>query len=220
MKPLEPKLDTLPPQQRRLWPELDQVPPRFVLYGGTAIALRLGHRSSIDFDFFSSTPFEVEGLRREIPLLSGGETLQIAPNTLSVSIDRSGPVRLSFFGGLGIGRVETPDSCADNGVWVASLVDLAATKMAVVQQRAEKKDYADIHALLTHGITLERALGAASALYGAQFNPAITLKALAYFADGDLPDLSQETREFLIGAATRVAEIPSLRRQSDAISPS
>ena len=41
---MTPRLDTLPPEQRRLWPELSQVPGHFVLYGGTAIALRLGGR--------------------------------------------------------------------------------------------------------------------------------------------------------------------------------
>jgi hypothetical protein len=46
------KLDILPAAQRRLWNDLDAIPPGFVLYGGTALALRLGHRTSVDFDFF------------------------------------------------------------------------------------------------------------------------------------------------------------------------
>jgi len=47
---LEPRLDILRESQRRLWSELDAVPPDFVLYGGTGIALQLGHRVSEDFD--------------------------------------------------------------------------------------------------------------------------------------------------------------------------
>ena len=54
----EPRLDILPESQLRLWPELDAVPPDFVLYGGTGLALQLGHRASEDFDFFSSSGFE------------------------------------------------------------------------------------------------------------------------------------------------------------------
>lgn len=50
---MQPRLDILPAQQRSLWPELAAVPRRFILYGGTAIALQLGHRVSIDFDFFA-----------------------------------------------------------------------------------------------------------------------------------------------------------------------
>lgn len=47
----QPRLDILPPAQRALWDELGGLPHGFVLYGGTALALRLGHRQSIDFDF-------------------------------------------------------------------------------------------------------------------------------------------------------------------------
>jgi len=54
----EPRLDILPESQRRLWPELDAVPSDFVLYGGTGLALQLGHRASEDFDFFSSSGFD------------------------------------------------------------------------------------------------------------------------------------------------------------------
>jgi hypothetical protein len=48
-----PRLDALPAPQRALWPELAEVPRRYVLYGGTALALRLAHRPSVDFDFFA-----------------------------------------------------------------------------------------------------------------------------------------------------------------------
>ena len=45
-------LEILPATQKRLWEELTDVPKQFILFGGTAIALYLGHRDSIDFDFF------------------------------------------------------------------------------------------------------------------------------------------------------------------------
>jgi hypothetical protein len=48
------QLSILPEPQRALWPILEQVPKRFVLYGGTAIALRLGHRESVDFYFLTT----------------------------------------------------------------------------------------------------------------------------------------------------------------------
>jgi hypothetical protein len=53
-----PRLDILPPAQRTLWPHLIQVPGYFVLYSGTAIALRLGYRQSADFDFFSDVELD------------------------------------------------------------------------------------------------------------------------------------------------------------------
>ena len=63
-------------------------------------------------------------------------------------------------------------------------------KGSVVQMRADAKDYTDIDALLADGrIGLPTALASARAIYGSQFNPQITLKALSYFDDGDLPRL-------------------------------
>jgi hypothetical protein len=47
----DPRSDILPESQLRLWPELEAVPSDFILYGGTGLALQLGHRASEDFDF-------------------------------------------------------------------------------------------------------------------------------------------------------------------------
>ena len=65
--PFLPRLDILPPAQRRLWDELTEVPPEFVLYGGTAIALHLGHRQSVDFDFFGIQPLDPTALTLASP---------------------------------------------------------------------------------------------------------------------------------------------------------
>ena len=72
-KPFEPRLDILPAPQRRLWDELGATPKEFVLYGGTALALWLGHRKSVDFDFFSTKPFDPAQLTNRIPYLKGAE---------------------------------------------------------------------------------------------------------------------------------------------------
>lgn len=74
--PFQPHVQVLPQAQQRLWPELAKLPKHFVLYGGTALALRLGHRSSVDFDFFTSEPFVSEDLLRSIEVLQGGKILQ------------------------------------------------------------------------------------------------------------------------------------------------
>jgi hypothetical protein len=57
-EPFRLRLDIPPPPQRRLWDELAAIPSGFVLYDGTALALRLGHRQSVDFDFFDRRKFE------------------------------------------------------------------------------------------------------------------------------------------------------------------
>lgn len=178
-----PCLNVLPVRQKTLWPELGAVPGSFVLYGGTAIALQLGHRESIDFDFFGSERFDPDDLLGSLPFLQNARVTQRKQDTLTAVVDRGGAVSLSFFGLPEIRAVKPPLRTSDNGIRVASLVDLAGMKVSVVQKRAEWKDYADIAALLEHGIGLDVALGAGAAIYGDQFNPQISLKALSYFDD-------------------------------------
>ena len=173
---------------------------RFVLYGGTALALRLGHRQSEDFDFFADAPVNPDELLNSLPLLKGATVRQKAANTLTVTVHRPQPVKISFFG-LSLRRVKNPEATSDGVARVASLLDIAACKMAVVQARSESKDYLDVAALLKNGVTLADALGAAQAVYGEQFNPLITLKALNYFGDGDLAALPEAVKQSLRAAA-------------------
>jgi hypothetical protein len=84
------------------------------------------------------------------------------------------------------------------------MLDLLASKLKTVQARAEAKDYRDIVATLNAGLTLAEGLAAAVAIYGKEFNGALSLKALTFFEDGDLPRLSSEARKKLLGAATSV----------------
>lgn len=198
-------LNILPPAQRRLWNELSCIPGYFVLYGGTALALRLGHRQSIDFDLFAFRDLSISVLPDTMPFLREAQTIQQQANTLSVLVDREGPVSVSFFGLPKLFSLVEPDRAEDNGLRIASLLDLAATKVAVVQVRAEAKDYLDIDALLTSGsINLTNALAAAIKLYGPTFNPQISLKALSYFADGDVYRIPNDTKERLATAARDV----------------
>jgi hypothetical protein len=217
---LTPLLDTLPPSQRRLWSEL-ALPPEFVLYGGTALALRLGHRTSEDFDFFSNQSFQPDELERRIPFLAGSSRLQSSPNTLVSLVDRGGPVKVSFFGGLTLRRVQDPEPVEGPGFPVASLLDLSATKVKAVQDRAEAKDYIDLSRLLEEGVDLATALGAALAVYGRAFNPILSLKALSYFADGDLASLSDAVRSRLADAVRRVDpnHLPELQPRPGGIAP-
>ena len=214
-----PKLNALPLAQRTLWPELKQVPRHFVLYGGTALVVRLGHRVSGDFDFFTSAPVEPSALKSSLPFLASATVLQVAPNTLTVSVACPDSVKLSFFGGLKLGRVGDPEMTGDGVVRVASLLDVAACKMAVLPERAESKDYLDVQALLQNGVTLPEALGAAQAVYGESFNPMPTLKALNYFRDGDLPALPDVVKQALRAAAAAVHEISVLERRPGGLVP-
>jgi len=199
-----PWLEILPEPQRRLWEELAAIPPEFVLYGGTAIALHLGHRRSVDFYFFGNR-FDPARLTASIPFLDEATITQAEPDTLSCIVNRGGPVKLSFFGVPGLTRLAPPHVAPDNGLQIASLLDLAGTKAAVVQRRAEAKDYADMDAMISsERIDLPTALAAARAIYGRQFNPQITLKALSSFNDGNLRRLPKGVKDRLAKAAREV----------------
>lgn len=82
------RLDALPPAQRAVWPRLAELPLDAVLYGGTAIALRLAHRSSVDFDPFLPRSFAPDDLRRETPMLRHADVVQEAPDTLTDEVRR------------------------------------------------------------------------------------------------------------------------------------
>jgi hypothetical protein len=211
-------LDILPPEQQRLWPELSQVPEHFVLYGGTAIALRLGGRQSVDFDFFTELPVSADVLRRSLAFLDGAELIQSEPNTSTFTVDRRGPIKLSFFGGLAIGRVGKPERCEDNHVWIASLLDLAAQKMKIILVRAEPKDYCDIYTLLKAGITLPEALGATKTLYP-EFNPVLSLKALAYYGEPILATVPVGIRDYLTEESAKVESVKAIQKIASRIGP-
>ena len=198
-------LEILPPSQRRLWDKLSDVPKQFTLYGGTAIALHLGHRNSVDFDFFGSEKFNPHQLFSAIPFLKDSEITQQAPNTLSCLVDRGGLVQVSFFGVPEIKPIHSPMIAPDNDLKIASLIDLAGMKAAVVQQRAEAKDYIDLATMLDQKVVdLPTALSAGKLIYPSSFNPELTLKALSFFNDGDLETLPEETRTRLVEAVRAV----------------
>ncbi len=209
---LSPKLEVLPASQRAMWPELANTPPEFVLYGGTAVALHLGHRNSIDFDFFAISEVDPDRLLNSVPYLAGATVLQVAPNTLTCVVNRNGPVKISFFGLPKLRHMREHLECVGTRLKVASLLDLAASKVAVVQKRAEAKDFIDIDAILSASdITLEMALTAALEVYGDAFNAQNSLKALTYFEDGNLGEVPRDVRGRIVNTVKHVdlSRLPS-----------
>ena len=207
----EPKTAILPKAQQELWPFLAPAPGlSFVLYGGTAVALHLGHRISVDFDFFRSEPLDKKEIEKSFIFMRHAETIQEDENTLVVSAPmQSGLVKISFFGGVAIGRINQPLLTTDATLLVASLEDLLATKLKAIMDRAEAKDYRDISVLLSAGVSLETALGAFAKMYGK--DPSLPLRAMGFFKDGDLPSLPKSDQDVLRKARDRVSKIPEVQ---------
>ncbi len=213
-----PHLHILPQAQLKLWPQLRGVSGLgFVLYGGTAIALRLGHRQSVDFDFFSANAFEADEIFRSLAFLEDAKVVQQEQNALSLLVeprDTKATVKISFFGDIEFGRVGTPEETNDGVLLVASMEDLMATKLKVLLQRVESKDYRDIVALLAGGMDLPRGLAFASALFAPNFPAGECLRALTYFEGGDLQVLTEQEKDALNKAASEIRALPEVERLS------
>jgi hypothetical protein len=118
---------------------------RFYLGGGTAVALRLGHRHSYDLDFFSSDDEVLAPTRRlAVRALApfGPAIVEDVDGDLVVSL---GALHVAFLG-YGYDLVERPDDAG--GVAVASLVDLGLMKLDALISRGSRKDFYDLYFML------------------------------------------------------------------------
>jgi hypothetical protein len=207
---LDPKFQVLPAAQREIWNSLAPAPRlNFVLDGGTAIALHLGHRESLDFDFFRFEPLDKNQLHTEFGFVRSAAILQDTPDTLVVLAEMpSGSVKVSFFGSIGFGRVNDPLQTCDATLLVASLDDLMATKLKATLDRAEAKDYRDIAEMISAGISLPAGLSAFKQMFKGE--PSQVLRAIGFFKDGDLESLSNNDRNILRNARDLVVTLPDV----------
>ena len=139
--------EVLPPSQQacltRLGPAANEL--GFYLAGGTAVAIHLGHRRSVDFDWFVPA-FPVATVELAHEFHDRGVSLDVssvADRTLHGTVADVRVTFLEFRPGLIAPLVPWPEY----GCRLASLEDLAAFKLLAVAQRGSKKDFFDVHAL-------------------------------------------------------------------------
>jgi hypothetical protein len=147
------------------------------------------------------------------PLLVDAEVVAMAANTLTVRLGVVDPVQLSFFGAPKLPKLRPPLQISAPRIALGDLLELGGMKAMVFQKRAEAKDYLDLHALIFQAkIELPSALAAAAFLYPPYFAPELTLKALCYFADGNLDSLPVAVRRDLarVVRAVDVQKLPPL----------
>jgi hypothetical protein len=181
----------------------------FYLAGGTALALRHGHRRSVDFDFFRLDTFDgVQLVARLEAAFEGLERLPSGEHTVHVRLDG---VSSSFF------RLPYPLLTAPEptpwGFPMASDDDIAARKLEALAGRGSRKDFVDLYRLCEAGFTLERVFALFEAKYGTQRTERYhRLRALAYFADAErqpMPDMLRpldwsRVKAFFEGEAARL----------------
>lgn len=188
---MKPRLEVLDAAQAALLGRLGASMTRdgFYLAGGTAVALHLGHRRSVDLDWFTPSaladPLQHAGrLRREGLVLTDVETQR---GTLHAQVDG---VRVSFIEYLYPLLKET-ELLGATGARVATLDDLGAMKLAAVAQRGTRRDFVDVHALATRFRPLRDLLGFYRRKYGIT-DVTHVLCGLSYFDDAEpeqMPDM-------------------------------
>ena len=171
--------DILDQKHINLLPLLTPFKDNFYLAGGTALALLLGHRYSIDFDFFSPGSFSTKDLFQKVEKVFAGHQVvrtQEANDTLTIIIDDE--LKVSFFAY----PYELARPLLDEGYFkIASLEDIACMKLTAITGRSFLKDYVDLYFIL-HNIDLEKLLKFAKEKFST-IDTNLILKSLVYFED-------------------------------------
>lgn len=173
--------ETLSPETRRVLEKISRESwlSNFYLAGGTALALQLGHRISVDLDFFSQKDFSLPLLKKDVAFVGEYVLTNEEDGTLDGLID---DVKVTFL------RYEYPLLYPLNsfeGVALADIRDIACMKLDAVSSRGSRKDFIDIFFLLER-FSLDEMLDLFAKKYShIQYNKLHLLKSLVYFSDAE-----------------------------------
>ena len=151
-----------------------------VLAGGTALALQIGHRMSLDLDFFTASAFDVESVISAIRT-TGQNFRVLAEGEGHLVMDIEG-VKFSLL------RSDYPflDKPAHHqGVTISGVLDIAAMKIIAISQRGTKRDFVDMYFILQKIPFYKVAEHMVRRFGKGRVNPILIGKALSYFADAD-----------------------------------
>ncbi len=152
----------------------------WILAGGTALALQLGHRVSADLGFFTSGEFDPQDLRVRLAAAGSLEVVDMASGTLHT---RLRGLRLSHL------RSEVPflfEPTLYRGLRLADVRDIAAMKVIAVAGRGSRKDFIDLYAYLEAGGTFPDLMRTVEQRYrDTRFNEMHLLRSLVYFDDAE-----------------------------------
>lgn len=148
------------------------------LVGGTALALQLGHRNSIDLDFFGE--FQNSYIDFLNTFNNEGLTVNSLQNTKSIHIFEIEGVKVDI---VNYPYKWLEDPIEDDGIKLSGLKDIASMKLAAITNRGTKKDFIDMYFLLQH-FSLNEMLGYYKTKYNTNsiYN---VIRSLVYFADAE-----------------------------------
>lgn len=171
--------DILDKKRVALLPLFRSLKKDFYLAGGTSLALQIGHRDSIDFDFFNEKNIDTKELFERLKATFQGHTLlniQEQANTLTILVDEV--IKISFFTHAYKLIRETVD---DENLSLASIEDIGCMKLSAITGRASNKDYIDLYFILKR-LSLSDLLKMARLKYP-QLERNLILKSIVYFDD-------------------------------------
>lgn len=151
----------------------------FYLAGGTALALQIAHRQSIDFDFFTKAAFNTAEIVQALRVLGKFELFDQTGDTLNGSLN---DVKISYF------RYDYPllkGFHTHKKISIANMLDIALMKLEAIAGRGNKKDFIDLYFLLRH-FSLSELFQKYPQKYGLEIsNHYHLLKSLIYFEDAE-----------------------------------
>ena len=199
--------DILNADQMRLLPLIKAFSSDYYLVGGTAIALNIGHRRSIDFDLFTDKPIKRIRNKRIIDengfsisrvIYEDKDQMHSLPRICFGVIVED--VKMTFFN-FPFSIKATIDF--ENIIKMPTLLDLSAMKAFALGGRAKWKDYVDLYFLLRDNFSLEQVSKNAKSVFGKSFNEKLFREQLPYFVDIDYT----ESVEYMPGKQVSDADI-------------
>lgn len=195
-------------EQFELLPYIDGFQRSFYMVGGTAIALHIGHRRSIDFDLFSPTQLNKSRIKaklflipfKQIPIFEDFDQLHLLVNN----------VKLTFFSFPY--PVQHPVKI-DSNITIPTLLSLAAMKAFAMGRRAKWKDYVDLYFIMRDYYTIEEISQEATKIFSQLYSEKLFREQLAFHKDIDYtepveflvqPVPDDEIKAFLIDKATDI----------------
>ncbi len=201
-------VEILGQKQKKLLPWLKAFNKDFGLVGGTALALQVGHRSSIDFDLFSIKSFSNLDLQRKI-----FKTKKIS----RILVDHEGELTV-IIEGVKVTFLYYPFPIKfsvniNKIIDLADILTIAALKAYALGRRAKFKDYVDLYFIIKNFYSLDEIIKATRKIFKENFNEKIFRTQLAYFEDIDYSEkviyqagskvTEKEIRSFLIEESLR-----------------
>lgn len=172
--------EILTEKQIKLLPLLKLFSKNFGLVGGTAVALHIGHRRSIDFDLFTDKEFRNSSIRKIIQKSFKIDNVIVDKlDEFSVIIENVKftffhyPYKLNFSKKL------------DNAIKLPDILTLAAMKAYTLGRRAKWKDYVDLYFIIKKHFSVSKISKKGKEIFGNEFNEKLFRSQLAYFKDVD-----------------------------------